>query len=269
MVYSRYVLSFNDAKKKIEDYDRMTDSEFEAQVKQWASFYVADGEYDQAYAAIRKEMVEVFRKELMENGGRTTYELDLMTGIRLYELLSPESGFDIINANDDDVWRYISVNVLPDITFLRYPNRESDVEAIREIIPGYTPRVDTEKESGRIKKKRFYSHSRRIWLKTLWWYIHLGWQGDAASTINVLKNNGTNIISHFIERPGRGYRETLFRKMMLAYSQLPKKKDSIFRAAAKLNRAKCLSIEPELSAGGELVYSQRLFSEVNGKESEG
>lgn len=82
-------------------------------------------------------------------------------------------------------------------------------------------------------------------------------------TYKVLKNNGTNIISHFIERPGRGYREQLFRCMLYAYSLLPEKKDSTFRAAAKLNLAKCVSVEPALTEGGEKAYSIQLFDEVS------
>ena len=90
----------------------------------------------------------------------------------------------------------------------------------------------------------------------------MGWQGSSEKTYDVLKNNGTNIISHFIERPGRGYRTSLFRMMLYAYSLLPEQKDSIFRAAAKLNLAKCISVEPALSEGGEEAYATRLFQEV-------
>jgi hypothetical protein len=151
---------------------------------------------------------------------------------------------------------------MPDITFLRYPNLASDVNIIQEFIPGYSVRIDTEKDSVRLKKKRFYSHTRRIWLKTLWWYIHLGWQSSSEQTYDVLANNGTNVISHFIERPGRGYREKLFRSMLYAYSLLPDQKDWVFRAAAKLNLAKCISLEPALTEGGEEAYSARLFEEI-------
>ena len=192
-------------------------------------------------------------------------------GIRLYELMSPEKGFTIVQANDDDIWRYISVNVMPDITFIRYPNQPEDVEVLREFIPdlSYAIGVKAEKDSVHIKKKRFYSHTRRIWLKTLWWYIHLGWQGDSENTYSVLENNGTNIISHFIERPGRGYRPTLFRYMLYAFSLLSEQKDSTFRAAAKINLAKCVTTEPALTVGGELEYSKELFEEVLEKEQGG
>lgn len=268
MDYSRYKLSIKDAKKIIDTIDCSSDVDFEALVKAWSLFYVSETTYDPAYSDFREALKAAFRDAMLENSCKMTYDLDLKVGIKLYELLRPDTdgGFDIITANDDDVWRYISVKVMPDITFLRYPNLQSDIDLIRNSIPGYTNRADYEQDSIRLKKKRFYSHTRRIWLKTLWWYVHLGWQGDGTKTYETLKNNGTNIISHFIERPGRGYREKLFRSMMYSYSKLPDQKDRIFRAAAKLNLVKCMSVEPELYSGGVQIYSDELFREVCLKE---
>lgn len=262
--FGRYKLSFDDAKSKIDAYDSMNDVEFIDQIHHWALFDVPEENYGEIYREIRAKVVDVFRKALDKSNQKINYDLDLKVGIKLYEVLSLDKGFDVVKANDDDVWRYISVCVMPDLTFIRYPNQQSDVKVIREYIPNlsYAIGVKTEKDSIRLKKKRFYSHTRRIWLKTLWWYIHLGWQDTPEKTYEVLKNNGTNIIGHFIERPGRGYREQLFRSMLYAYSVLPEQRDSIFRAAAKLNLAKCVSIEPALSSGGEIVYSERLFEEV-------
>lgn len=269
MDFSRYKLSFNDAKSRIEEYDFMNDTEFRDQIRHWARFDVPEDTYGAGYSQIRKSVVEEFKSSLSDNGNRINYNLDLRVGIKLYELLNPINDFSIIQANDDDIWRYISVIVMPDLTFIRYPNLNEDVKVIREYIPdlSYAIGIKTEKDSVRIKKKRFYSHTRRIWLKTLWWYIHLGWQGNSKTTYEVLKNNGTNIISHFIERPGRGYREQLFRCMLYAYSLLPEQKDSTFRAAAKLNLAKCVSMEPALAEGGEVKYSKMLFDEVYDKEA--
>ena len=84
-----------------------------------------------------------------------------------------------------------------------------------------------------------------------------------------MKNNGTNIISHFIERPGKGYRTKLFRSMMRVYSTLPTQKDNIFRAAAKMNLAKCITVEPGLTAGGEDAYATELFKEISQKGKAG
>ena len=269
MDFSRYKLSFNDAKRKIEVYDFMSDTEFNDQIRHWAMYDVPEETYGGGYKEIRENVVETFKSALVDNENRINYNLDLRVGIKLYELLNPLHNFNIIQANDDDIWRYISVCVMPDITFIRYPNQSEDVKVIKEYIPNltYAIGIKTEKDSIRMKKKRFYSHTRRIWLKTLWWYIHLGWQRNSGDTYKVLKNNGTNIISHFIERPGRGYREQLFRCMLYAYSLLPEQKDSTFRAAAKLNLAKCVSMEPALAEGGEIKYSQMLFDEVYDKEA--
>lgn len=266
--FNRFKLSFNEAKNKIDTYDNMNDTEFNDQIRHWAMFDVPEENYGAIYKDIRADVVDVFKQVLRDAGNKVDYNLDLKVGIKLYELMNSKTGFDVIKANDDDIWRYISVNVMPDLTFIRYPNLQSDVKVIKEYIPNlsYSARVITEKDSIRLKKKRFYSHTRRIWLKTLWWYIYLGWQGDSVKTYDVLKNNGTNIIGHFIERPGRGYREKLFRCMLYAYSLLPEQKDAIFTAAAKLNLAKCVSLEPALTDGGELVYSEKLFEEVIAKE---
>ena len=262
--YGRYKLSFKDAKREIEAIDNMGDQEFYDMLEHWAVYDVDDNNYAAPYKPIRDDLVSTFKEALESGNNKINYILDLKVGIRLYELMNPDNGFDLVYANDDDIWRYISVRVMPDITFIRYPNQIFDIEVLRDHIPelSYAIGVKTEKDSMRIKKKRFYSHTRRIWLKTLWWYIHLGWQGNSADTYKVLENNGTNIISHFIERPGRGYRTALFRKMLYAYSLLPEQRDSIFRAAAKLNLAKCVSVEPELTIGGEAAYAENLFNEV-------
>lgn len=267
--YGRYKLTFNEAKQRIDSYDNLNDTEFNDQIGHWAIYDVPEENYGSIYKDIRSGVVETFRRALEETGYRLNYTLDLKVGIKLYELLNPSNGFDIVKASDDDIWRYISVCVMPDLTFIRYPNQPSDVDILKKYIPNlsYVIGVKTEKDSLRLKKKRFYSHTRRIWLKTLWWYVHLGWQGANEKTFEVLKNNGTNIISHFIERPGRGYREQLFRCMLYAYSLLPKQKDKIFRAAAKLNLAKCVSVEPALSEGRETTYSKNLFEEVSVKEN--
>lgn len=260
--YNRFKLSFDEAKSIIDHYDSLDDAEYLTQISRWASFDVSENDYAEIYKDIRSEVVKEFKDSLLDAENKVTYDLDLRVGIKLYESLNHMNGFDLVAANNDDIWRYISVKVMPDITFLRYPNLSSDVEIINIFIPNYSVRIDTEKDSKRLKKKRFYSHTRRIWLKTLWWYVYLGWQGDPEKTYDVLKNNGTNMISHFIERPGRGYREKLFRCMLYAFSLLPEQKDKTFRAAAKLNLAKCVSIEPSLAEGGEPEYSKRLFDEV-------
>lgn len=235
-------LTMSEARNKIAAIDNLDDIAFDDLINHWKIYDVTEESYDSSYKEFRNELITCFKSALEETGGKMNYTLDLRMGIKLYELLNPSEGFTNVQANDDDIWRYISVCVMPDITYLRYPKPEQG--------------------SIRINQKRFYSHTRRIWLKTLWWYIHLGWQGTKENTYEVLKNNGTNIISHFIERPGKGYRTELFRSMMYIYSTLSTQKDNIFRAAAKINLAKCVTVEPALTIGGERAYSEKLFKEI-------
>ena len=237
-----HTLTMSEARSKIAAIDALDDVAFNDLANHWRAYDVDETTYDSSYKDFRTELVGCFKAALQESGGKMSYTLDLRMGIKIYELLNPCTGFTNVQANDDDIWRYISVCVMPDITYLRYPKPEQG--------------------SMRINQKRFYSHTRRIWLKTLWWYVHLGWQGTSEKTFEVLKNNGTNIISHFIERPGKGYRPKLFRSMMYVYSTLPTQKDTIFRAAAKMNLAKCITVEPALTVGGEDAYTADLFREI-------
>ena len=269
--FDRYKLSDDEAAKDVEVIDGMAEEAFQRQVEHWSRFQVAD-DYAMCYKDLRDAVVGVFQRAMEESGNKVTYALDLAVGLELYEQLNSAQGFGLIQANNDDVWRYLSMRVMPDLTFIRYPNRTEDVTAMQAFLPGlaYSGGTTPEKGSRRIKCKRFYHHPRRIWLKTLWWYIHLGWQGERQRTYEVLKGNGTNIIGHFIERIGsRGYRLGLCRSLMRAYAQLPEKNDALFRRAAKLNLARCVAVEPALTPGGEQAYAARLFEEVCTRKREG
>ena len=93
--------------------------------------------------------------------------------------------------------------------------------------------------------------------------IYLSWQGNAEDTFEVLKDNGVDNINKLIETPGRGYRLQLFRHMMLEYHKTRPHKVKDFAAFTKLNNAKCVSIEPELTCGGVAAYAQKLLEEVS------
>ncbi|MBR5296684.1 MAG: hypothetical protein IKU29_02305 [Parabacteroides sp.] len=241
-------LSFNDAKSIVGEYDGYNDVEFQDLEKHWKEYDVSSSSFDASYENFRNALVSAFKSALNETGGKMTYLLDLRVGIKLYELMPPGNSFTVIQANDDDIWRYISVKVMPDITYQRYPDpKQGDI---------------------RINQKRFYAHTRRIWLKSLWWYIHLSWQGTADTTFEVLKDNGTDNINKLIETPGRGYRLSLFRNMMLEYHRTGPHKVKDFAAFTKLNNAKCISVEPELTIGGVTGYAQSLLAEVSTRKEE-
>ena len=246
MRYKR--LSLNDAKAIVAQYDNMNDIEFSNLTDHWKAYDTIES--DPSYAEFRSKLLDSFKDALSETGGKMTYLLDLRVALCLYQLMPLGKDFSIIAANDDDIWRYISVKVMPDITYLRYPKPEN---AISEA-------------GGRLNHKRFYSHKRRIWLKTLWWYVHLSCQGTAKKTFDVLKDNATDNINKLIETPGKGYRLSLYRNMVREYSEKVPHKAKDFAAITKLNNVKCISVEPELIAGGEKQYVKQLVSEVVRKD---
>ena len=247
MRYKR--LSMNDARAIISQYDSMSDIEFQDLTDHWKAYDTIENDPD--YQNYRSILLDAFKNALVETEGKLNYLLDLRVGICIYQLMPLGDNFTIIDANDNDIWRYISVKVMPDITYIRYPKPESDIRA----------------EGGRINHKRFYSATRRIWLKTLWWYIHLSWQGSAEKTFEALKNNATDNINKLIETPGKGYRLNLYRNIIREYSETAPHKAKDFAAITKLNNAKCISVEPELIHGGEREYVRQLVAEVSGKES--
>lgn len=242
MKYKR--LSLNDAKDIVLKYDMMSDTEFQDLVNHWKAYDTIDN--DNAYADFRESLLACFKDALTETDGKMNYLLDLRVGLCLYQLMQLGTHFSIIDANDDDIWRYISVKIMPDITYLRYP--------------------DPAKGDIRINSKRFYRGTRRIWLKTLWWYVYLSWQGNESDTFEVLKDNATDNINKLIETPGKGYRIETYRSMMREYSKTGPHKAKEFAAITKLNNAKCISVEPELVYGGVSEYAKQLVFEVTGKD---
>lgn len=239
-------LSYKEAHRIISDYDNMDDISFNDLIEHWKR-YDTDNDYHESFTDFRKELIDVFDdyRSLLDDN-KKVYLLDLKLGLKLYSLLPPGKDFTEIQSNDNDVWRYISVKIMPDITYLRYPEPEKNIK----------------ESGGRLNHKRFYAATRRIWLKTLWWYIHLSWQGSEEKTFEVLKENGTDNINKLIETPGRGYRINLFRSMMREYAANTPHKVKDFAAFTKLNNAKCVLVEPALTLGGEDAYSHKLFGEL-------
>ena len=236
MIYKK--MSKAHAKEWIAEIDEMPEGAFENLTAQWAMRKIETQLTDE-YLDIRNKVVGAYLKGLASGN----YAADVETGLCLYELLNESSGFTNVMANDDDVWRYFSCIVFPDITFERYP------------IPGAGDR--------RLPSKRFYSHKRRIWVKTLWWYIHLSWQGNTNDTRKVLAGLGSDTISDLIERTGKGYRLPLYRELMRQYSNCPNKSTATFNRLCSQNLVNCRSIEPALTSSGETGYVKYLFVQLD------
>lgn len=224
------------AKEFVDSIDKMADVAFEDLTAQWHSHSISIENSD--YEEIRKKVTEAYEKAKND-----AYNIDLNVGVCLFEVLNPDTGFTLVMANDDDIWRYLSCKIFPDITYERYPKPAKD--------------------DIRLNKKRFYLHTRRIWLKTLWWYIFLSWQGDSDKTKAVLKDFGTDTISDFIERTGQGYRVSLYRELMRMYSKVENKSSYLFNVIQKQNLVNCRTVEPGLVEGAERGYIDSLFKQLS------
>lgn len=190
---------------------------------------------DSNFQELRDKLIQsrnyVFEEYNLEYVNKLDYKFDLLYGLEIYKILNSHIGFSNRVATSDDIWRYLSVKVIPDIVHSRW---------------GWS-------------QERYFATTRRIWLKSIWWYIHLAWKGDSESTYEILKGNTTDTILNLVERPGLGYYVEVYRELMNQYYNYEDKSRELFRAVLKLNTAKLLTTSPELVEGGINKYVHSLF----------
>jgi hypothetical protein len=162
-----------------------------------------------------------------------SYAFDLHIGLLLYRILKEDYYFNERLAAQDEIWRYLSLEVFPDLVYERFG----------------------------INDQRFYKGTRRIWLKSIWWYIHLSWQGTEEETFNTLKDYSADELLQLLDRSGSGgYRVELTREMMRQYNfNNSRKVPQLFRRVLKLNTARLNIIEPSLVEGGIENYVSDLY----------
>jgi len=169
---------------------------------------------------------------------------DLFLGLKMYAFLNDDFDMNASTASDDDIWRFIQMKVVPDLLFDRWSEDNG---------------------SDRINDDRFWKDSRRMWLKTMWWYIHLSLQGDSlVETKRILMGNGSDDISQLVERSGSGYRVDLYREIMRRYHESGRKDKQILRKVLKLNVVRCATVEPLLFSSGIEDYVNDLFEYFEG-----
>lgn len=61
------------------------------------------------------------------------YTFDLLFAIKLYEILGTNNNFCNRVASDDDVWRFLSIRVIPDIVHSRWGMNETRYITSRRI----------------------------------------------------------------------------------------------------------------------------------------
>ncbi len=163
------------------------------------------------------------------------YRKDLLFGLELYDILNNKYGLTPREASDNEIWNYLSIKVVPNIVSERWGLNEA----------------------------RFYKENRRVWLKTIWWYIHLSWNQDKETTLKTLEKFTTDTIAQLVERPGPyGYRREFTRELMkqIAQKNVQSRHKDFFRRAMKLNTARTKVVEPALYPGGIESYVEELIN---------
>jgi len=173
--------------------------------------------------------------------GASEYDVDWPFALELYFNILPLAGtFTLREAADNDVWRRLAVQVMPDLVERRWQSN-----------------------NGIHAKDHFWAKPQRSWLKSLWWYAHLSCQNDdrALSEKCVLLGN-TDSIQHIVERPGPGgFRVDLCRELMRRIGNRSINVSKL-KKVLKLNTSRVCLVEPELYAGGIAGYVDSLVQSI-------
>lgn len=228
-------------------------SESQVAMKDWLANYPALPLVEGDYIKIRADIQSFYKKikeECLNDIAKKDYYIDTHMGILLYDYLWNQPGFNLRAAANDDFWRYLSIKVVPDVVAERW---------------------------GKDNESHYWSKPARIWMRSIWWYVHLSWQGDMMATAQILEAPcfTTDSILNLGERTGRnGTFINVYRYIMYYYSKIPQdvlenydkntksQSDGLFRIVMKLNTAKSVVIDPALYLGGEKEYVRTLFMDA-------
>lgn len=184
------------------------------------------------------ELQDIFEKHkhFIENEkNKEQYLFDMYFGLDFYNLVN-KYGMTNYDAASDNVWIFMSIRMMFNVMKIRWSSEKAIID-------------------------RSYKDKRRIYPKSLYWFIHLCYQGDDVSTIEVIKNLTTDEIVGLTERTGEGYRIELMRKIVKKASQIEKKRVD-FRMILKMNHARTQVIEPDFYKGGCEGYVEDLFKSI-------
>lgn len=245
--------------KTVDEFNRinfMDDSAFAIEKKKWASFDLKD----KKYMSFREALIDI-KTSFIENGvpyfvidsehRNLKARFDVEIGLKLFEMTSfGQYKMTLRDSSDNSIWWYISLIVVPDLVNYRWNYGSA------------------ERKEKRLDADRYYAKTRRIWLKSLWWFIFLSLQHDAYGnpdlnrTKEILKWITTDDITQIVDRAGLGYIPGLTRSIMSHYFGFREKGNKdvyLLRKVMKMNTARCKVQNPLLIGINEYVKS--LFSE--------
>ncbi|CAH2763177.1 Uncharacterised protein [Erysipelothrix amsterdamensis] len=224
-------------------FEKMNKSEAKNEMDKWKLYGdVQMKSLDGNYENLRKKLTEYY----LSIPSDREYMKDLQFGLYLYDVLKNENGMTLREASDEQIWIDLQVRVIPNIVAMRW-GYENDV--------------------------RFYKTKNRLWLRTIWWYIHLSWQGDVENTSKILRRNTTDEILQLVDRTSKkGFDVNLYREIMRVYdlrrdkyelSHRDSNQKGLFRKVMTLNTLYIQTIEPGLYEGGIEGYVNMLFDKAN------
>lgn len=247
MISKWETLSKTASKERAEHWTSLPAEGFLALRDAWSRHEIDD--CPSTYYNLRTRLVEAYDSVCEEVANSETksknmiYQKEFRFALKVFSILN-EEGMTVRTASDDGVWRFLSMIVFPDIVYDRWkkPN-----------------------DSRYINADRFYLKTRRIWLKMLWWYIYLCWQGSLEKTAELIATNKADEISQLVERAGTGgYRVDLFREIIRYYdtnisAEKRTEEDNLLSRVLALNVVRNSIIDPDLVPGGVAVYVKQLF----------
>jgi hypothetical protein len=196
------------------------------------------GALEPGYGQLRQELLSAF-PVLTTKTAKGRYDVE--AGLALYRILG-KRGFSLRQASSDGFWRHLSLEVLPDVVAARWDEQPS---------------------------ARFWSARSRIWLRVLWWFVHLSWQGKEQDTRDILDGITTDDMVQLVERPGRhGFRIDLCRALMRGRGARRAQASGTerFRELMVLNTVTVVMTEPELHEKGPDGYVAGLYAALASRD---
>ena len=178
------------------------------QMKTWKdNDRITNYELDYDYSKLQSKLTGVFDR--FRGKEIASFEFDAYFGLEMRRILYSIDTFSLREASRDDFWHYLSIQVIPKVVAARW---------------------------GSDNEGRFYDHSRRIYLKSIFWFVELAWQGTYEETEKVLKHCNTDTVVQLGERVNKGYDFALTRALLREYanSNLGSNKNDFFRSVMKL-----------------------------------
>ena len=194
-------------------------------------------ELDSFGTELRAGLESLSRKNEHYIQKRELFYYDVAYAIGLHKYFHSIKIDTLRNMSDDGFWRYLSVTVAPHVVAKRH-----------------------------VKPEYYFSKPNRVWLKCMWWLIHLTWQGDYESTKRLLLCGkfSTDSTVALCERTGsEGTNVELYRAIVRKGYEATKFRMEELRRVMKLNTVKSLVVEPSLYSGGVEGYAESLFKDLN------